>query len=173
MTTTPSSPKLPEPSVESCITALVSALQHSKGWLHDYADAVVRDAIDRRHLEGGPAHRSLYELSGCIADVNTMLIGRYELRELQALEAEVAGLRESAARPSNAVLVPSSELRKLQEDAARWRAFEKALRYGLPGPGHKRQIRLVEVSPMYGDENEITDPRAAIDAARAAQEAKP
>lgn len=38
------------PDVESCIVALVKALQESKGWLHDYADAVIRDAIDRRGL---------------------------------------------------------------------------------------------------------------------------
>ena len=54
-------PKLPEslgasfahgmPSVEDCIVALVRALQDEKGWLHDYADAIVRDAIERKHLE--------------------------------------------------------------------------------------------------------------------------
>lgn len=37
-----------KPDVESCIVALVKALQSEKAWLHDYADAVIRDAIDRR-----------------------------------------------------------------------------------------------------------------------------
>lgn len=50
MTTAPSSPKMPEPSVETCIVTLVAALQQSKGWLHDYADSIVRDAVDRAHL---------------------------------------------------------------------------------------------------------------------------
>ena len=46
----------PAATVEQCIVPLVQALQHSKGWMHDYADAIVRDAIDRRHLlEEAPA----------------------------------------------------------------------------------------------------------------------
>lgn len=51
------------------------------------------------------AHRSLYEISGCIADINTMLIGRNELRHLSeaeaalnALRAEVAALRVDGER---------------------------------------------------------------------------
>lgn len=36
------------PTVESAIAALVTALCESKGWLRDYADSVVRDAIDRK-----------------------------------------------------------------------------------------------------------------------------
>lgn len=36
------------PSVEQAITALVTALAESKGWMRDYADSVVRDAIERR-----------------------------------------------------------------------------------------------------------------------------
>jgi hypothetical protein len=39
------------PSVESCATALAEALRREKGWLLDYADSVIRDAIDRKHLE--------------------------------------------------------------------------------------------------------------------------
>jgi hypothetical protein len=43
-------------SVEQCIVDLVEALQQSKGWLYGYGDAVIRDAIDRTHLqdEGEP-----------------------------------------------------------------------------------------------------------------------
>ena len=39
--------ELPGKSVEDCIDALVRALVESKGWLRDYADAIVRDAVDR------------------------------------------------------------------------------------------------------------------------------
>jgi hypothetical protein len=35
-------------TVEAAIAALVVALVESKGWLRSYADAVIRDAIDRR-----------------------------------------------------------------------------------------------------------------------------
>jgi hypothetical protein len=37
-----------EPTVDEAIAVLVRALQRSKGWLHDYADAIIRDAIDRK-----------------------------------------------------------------------------------------------------------------------------
>jgi len=37
----------PAPTVDSAISQLVAALQESKGWLRDYADAIIRDAIDR------------------------------------------------------------------------------------------------------------------------------
>lgn len=43
-------------------------------------------------------YRSLYEISGCIADVNTMLIGRDELRAQSATIAQLeARLREAEA----------------------------------------------------------------------------
>lgn len=77
-------------------------------------------------------------------------------------DAEIERLR--AARPNNAVLVPADQLRELQADAGRWHSFEKALAQGLPSPGHRRKLRLIEVCPMYGDEKEIADVRAAIDA---------
>jgi hypothetical protein len=35
-------------TVDQAIYALSSALAESKGWLRDYSDAVIRDAIDRR-----------------------------------------------------------------------------------------------------------------------------
>ena len=69
MTSHPKEPKLPEslgasfthgmPSVEDCTVALVRALQDEKGWLHDYADAIVRDAIERKHLERSDAESAL------------------------------------------------------------------------------------------------------------------
>lgn len=46
----------------------------------------------------GAEHRSLYEISGCIADVNTMLIGRDELRALLALLAQFEEQRAVSAR---------------------------------------------------------------------------
>lgn len=38
------------PYTERCIQNLVVALVVSKGWMHSYADAIIRDAIDRVHL---------------------------------------------------------------------------------------------------------------------------
>jgi hypothetical protein len=35
-------------TVDQAVYALSSALAESKGWLRDYSDAVIRDAIDRR-----------------------------------------------------------------------------------------------------------------------------
>jgi hypothetical protein len=66
------------------------------------------------------------------------------------------------------LLAKEAECEALREDAARWRTFEKVLARGLPGPAHKRQVRVIEICPMYGDEKEIANLRAAIDAARAA-----
>lgn len=43
-----------QPTVEQSINQLVSALQESKGWIRDYADAVIRDAIDRKPAECNP-----------------------------------------------------------------------------------------------------------------------
>lgn len=40
------SPSAVQPTVEQAIVHLVEALAQSKGWLHAYADARVRDAID-------------------------------------------------------------------------------------------------------------------------------
>jgi hypothetical protein len=36
------------PTIEDAIQSLVTALQAGKGWMRDYADSIVRDAIDRR-----------------------------------------------------------------------------------------------------------------------------
>lgn len=46
-------PSIYNPAVEEAIKALVEALCSSKGWTHGYADAIIRDAIDRKHLEDG------------------------------------------------------------------------------------------------------------------------
>ncbi|MGW9066956.1 hypothetical protein ACWGPO_22965 [Achromobacter animicus] len=55
------------------------------------------------------------------------------------------------------------------QDAARWRAFERALRTRIAGPGHGTRIKVVTICPMYGDEKDVHDVRALIDAALAAQ----
>lgn len=39
------------PTVEEGIAALVDALAESKGWMRTYAEAIIKDAIDRKHLE--------------------------------------------------------------------------------------------------------------------------
>ncbi len=41
-------PPEPTQAVESAIAQLVTALQQSKGWMRDYADSIIRDAIDRK-----------------------------------------------------------------------------------------------------------------------------
>jgi hypothetical protein len=127
MTSTPSSPKLPD----------LTAYDHP-----DFVGGMVWTELEMRAIK------------------------RYAQASIQALEAEVAGLRESATRPSNAVLVPSSELRKLQEDAARYRW----LRDG-PEEWEMFDSRWLIKVDVYGCPTNELD--AAIDAARAAQEVKP
>lgn len=42
------------------------------------------------------------------------------------------------------------------EDAAKYRMLMRWLHNGrIPGPGHGRPIKLVEVDPMYGEECQI------------------
>jgi hypothetical protein len=61
------------PDTERCIRNLVIALVESKGWMRSYADAIIRDAIDRTHLlEGEPvAMRYIHTESGGLANDNT------------------------------------------------------------------------------------------------------
>lgn len=55
-------------------------------------------------------------------------------------------------------------------DAERWRAFEGFLRTGrIPGAGHGRRIKLTETCPVYGDEKDVNDIRAAVDVVIAAR----
>jgi hypothetical protein len=112
------------PSVESCATALAEALRREKGWLLHYADSVIRDAIDRKHLEPlaqeqAGEYRSLYELSGCITDANTMLIGRYELK---AKDAEIAGLKADAGRLE--FMCSKAHLRFIEGNDDMWRVYQ-------------------------------------------------
>lgn len=51
-----------QPSVEDCIKQLVIALVSSKGWLHAYADATVRDAIDRVQPSAVPADADILDV---------------------------------------------------------------------------------------------------------------
>ena len=50
-----------EPTVDEAIDQLVGALKRSKGWLGDYADAIIRDAIDRKHLGDETAQEPVAE----------------------------------------------------------------------------------------------------------------
>lgn len=54
-------------------------------------------------------------------------------------------------------------------DAERWRAFERALRTRIAGPGHGTRIEVVTICPMFGEEKDVPDVRALIDAAIAQQ----
>jgi hypothetical protein len=48
-------PQISKEQIEQSIKSLVDVLMQSKGWLREYADAIIRDAIDRKHLlEGEP-----------------------------------------------------------------------------------------------------------------------
>ena len=74
-------------------------------------------------------YRSLYEISGCIADVNTMLIGRDELRSQAAtiaqLEADVQRLKDLINTPHTADWVESSKLEAAHQ-VERWSADQDA-----------------------------------------------
>jgi len=48
------------------------------------------------------------------------------------------------------------------KDAARWRTLIKGLQTHLPGAGWGRRIKIVEVSPMSGDEDNISSEISAI-----------
>ncbi|WP_286936178.1 hypothetical protein [Achromobacter sp. UBA4530] len=63
----------------------------------------------------------------------------------------------------------ASEAVRDAKDAERWRAFERALHTRIPGPGHGTRIKVVAICPMYGDEKDVSDVRALIDAALSAQ----
>lgn len=70
--------------------------------------------------------------------------------------------------PTGAAIAGSADAK----DAARWRAFLKALRTHIPGPGFGTRIKVVKVCPMYGDEEKVDDIERLIDAAIAASAAK-
>lgn len=59
----PACPAPEAPTVEQAISTLVTALAASKGWMRDYADSVVRDAIDRRAPEAQPLREALQQIS--------------------------------------------------------------------------------------------------------------
>jgi hypothetical protein len=44
-------PSIFNPEVEEAIKVLAHELFLSKGWAHGYADAIIRDAIDRKHID--------------------------------------------------------------------------------------------------------------------------
>ena len=57
----------------------------------------------------------------------------------------------------------ADEIERLRADAARWRKFCKRMQH--PGNPMRGKWRLVEISPMYGDEKDIDDVQRAVDAA--------
>lgn len=60
--------------------------------------------------------------------------------------------------------VQTAALQADSRDAKRWRTFQRALGTVIPGPGHGRKIRVVEICPMYGDEMEVENVTKLIDA---------
>ncbi|WP_143042570.1 hypothetical protein [Variovorax sp. YR634] len=66
--------------------------------------AEITSSIKEAFMHAAPEHHSLYEFSGNIADVNTMLVGRDELRALQAAikdrDAEIERLKKDAQQAS-------------------------------------------------------------------------
>jgi hypothetical protein len=71
--TTPTAPLTlgSAPGVESCVAALAHALQREKGWLHGYADSLIRDAIDRVHLDAAPEIAAIREALPVVAHATT------------------------------------------------------------------------------------------------------
>lgn len=67
-------------SIEDAIVALVGALQRGKGWLRDYADAIVRDAIDRTATQPPHQDRGEVDSLSALAELLAMPSG-YELAE--------------------------------------------------------------------------------------------
>lgn len=61
-------------TVEEAIYALVSALGESKGWLRDYSDAVIRDAIDRNEPRA-PLPETLHTFLNAAAGEGLVLDG--------------------------------------------------------------------------------------------------
>ncbi len=51
----------PTQTAESAIAQLVTALQQSKGWMRDYADSIIRDAIDRNTAPSSEEVREMVE----------------------------------------------------------------------------------------------------------------
>lgn len=88
-----------------------------------------------------------------------------ENADLDAAEGgnpDVCQLERAAADHIDSLTARVAELEK---DAARWRMFETALRTRIPGPGHGTRIKVVEISPMYGEEKDVQDVRSLVDAA--------
>jgi len=90
------------------------------------------------------------------------------MRDLDKLErlARLYG-REAMRITGDQLGALVARIRELEQDAARWRTFEGALRTGrIQGSSYGRRFKVIETCPMSGDESEFSDLVAAIDAAR-------
>jgi len=130
-----------KPTVEEAILLLTDALIESKGWMRDYADAIIRDAIDRTHLE--------------------------QAREIEALRADRDSWRDQAsARVADAVAF-ADQAEALQTDAARWRHIASMFRIMSPNiDGQHCYAPLGQLGRMRGPSL-----AAAVDADIAARSA--
>lgn len=103
-----------QPSVEDCIKQLVVALMESKGWLGGYADAIIRDAIDRKHLEqprAVPAGFTLDQLAdACI---------QAEIPDSK-FESLCIALESAAPQPPADTLAVLKQLLEVVEDLQEW-----------------------------------------------------
>lgn len=88
-------PPEPTQAVESAIAQLVTALQQSKGWMRDYADSIIRDAIDRKTA---PSSEEVQRMIGWL---------RVELGHLVTCQQAADMIERLAARvPDGCVVVP-------------------------------------------------------------------
>lgn len=109
-----------QPSVEDCIKQLVIALVSSKGWQHAYADAIIRDAIDRKHLEQNcavPAGYALVplEILDRFPEINP---SNYDHDDACALNAWGVELVLSAEPQPPAEQAPAAHMAKVGEPVA-------------------------------------------------------
>ncbi len=66
-------------TVDEAIHALSSALAESKGWLRDYSDAVIRDAIDRREPRAALTDAQLLDILQSLDACTARLPGGFRL----------------------------------------------------------------------------------------------
>lgn len=82
-------------SIPQAIDQLVSALAESKGWMRDYARALIEDAIDRRGLDvAAPAPASeavAANLNGAVASLQAAVIFLDQMREAAKNGEDVTG----------------------------------------------------------------------------------
>lgn len=186
--TSPTSPALPFPvlpdaSVESCIVALVAALQQSKGWMHGYADAIVRDAVDRVQPAGTdkdfltvaePFPPRILALLEYVAERNPPEgLGPYEDENGEPMQDDADAALRWLTDAQSALLAQAAEkdaeIERLRADAERYRYIRNWTRGEQNHNGRKQQFNFDFPKPlsnvMQGSVSQHLD--AAIDASRA------